>query len=464
MKFCGNGFTTAFAGIFPWRPHVGDTLQRFLDCGVLANGFLRVRCANCHHEVLVPWSCKRVSFCPSCAQRRALEFGDFVDGEVLEQVPYRHIVWTIPRMLRPIFLRERTLLRKLSACAWKSVLQGLRTALGESTAVPGAVLALATAGDLLNAHCHIHGLVSAGAWVGFGVQARFLPWPEALTQERLEDLFRRLVLRMLVRRERLAESTADRLLEWRHSGFNIFLGLPVEPWETASRRRIARYILKSPLSLERLHYDETSCRVTYGSKKRGHERSMSALDFLAELTVHVLSRGQHQALYYGRCSNRSRGMRCHEQQATEPPLDRGETEDSDIDCNPTFTQRRRAFRLRWATLLQRVWGVDVMACPRCASRMTVVAGISDLHVVERILRHLGLFDQPRAPNVHDCPSPPALVDGQTLLMFAPRPGRTPPSSSTQTWTELPAPTECPTEPADPRLNDEWPVDPPFDDD
>ncbi len=79
-----------------------------------------------------------MSFCPSCAQRRALEFGDFVDGEVLEQVPYRHVVWTIPRMLRPIFLRERSLLRELSACAWQSILKGLRTALEEPAAVPGA--------------------------------------------------------------------------------------------------------------------------------------------------------------------------------------------------------------------------------------------------------------------------------------------------------------------------------------
>ncbi len=92
-----------------------------------------------------------------------------------------------------------------------------------------------------------------------------------------------------------------------------------------------------------------------------------------------------------------------------------------------------------------------MACPLCFSKMQVVSGITESNVVERILRHLGLFDLPRAPTPHDCPSPPAMPDGQTLMIFAPRPIR---------------PVEPPPEPEeiDPRLNDDWPVDPPFEDD
>ena len=32
-------------------------LGGFLECGVLANGFARVRCGDCHFERLVPFSC-----------------------------------------------------------------------------------------------------------------------------------------------------------------------------------------------------------------------------------------------------------------------------------------------------------------------------------------------------------------------------------------------------------------------
>ena len=45
---------------------VKDEFDAFLECGVLAHGFLRLRCADCTHEKLVAFSCKRRGFCPSC--------------------------------------------------------------------------------------------------------------------------------------------------------------------------------------------------------------------------------------------------------------------------------------------------------------------------------------------------------------------------------------------------------------
>ena len=59
-------------------------------------------------------------------------------------------------------------------------------------------------------------------------------------------------------------------------------------------------------------------------------------------------------------------------------------------------------RWRWADLLQRVFAVDVLACPNCGGRMRVIATIDDPRVVRRILTHLGLLSDPRPP-----PEPPA---------------------------------------------------------
>ena len=42
----------------------------FLECGILAHGFLRLRCDQCAHEKLVAFSCKRRGLCPSCGVRR----------------------------------------------------------------------------------------------------------------------------------------------------------------------------------------------------------------------------------------------------------------------------------------------------------------------------------------------------------------------------------------------------------
>ena len=36
----------------------------FLECGILAHGFLRLRCGDCGHDKLLAFSCKRRGFCP----------------------------------------------------------------------------------------------------------------------------------------------------------------------------------------------------------------------------------------------------------------------------------------------------------------------------------------------------------------------------------------------------------------
>ena len=47
-----------------------DEFDAFLECGILAHGFLRLRCGDCGHDKLLAFSCKRRGFCPSCGARR----------------------------------------------------------------------------------------------------------------------------------------------------------------------------------------------------------------------------------------------------------------------------------------------------------------------------------------------------------------------------------------------------------
>ena len=44
----------------------------------------------------------------------------------------------------------------------------------------------------------------------------------------------------------------------------------------------------------------------------------------------------------------------------------------------------------WAELMQRSFGFDVLACPRCAGRLELIALIEDPTVIRRILSHLGM--------------------------------------------------------------------------
>ena len=45
-------------------------VRGFLDCGILARGFIRVHCDACGKDRVVAFSCKGRSFCPSYGGRR----------------------------------------------------------------------------------------------------------------------------------------------------------------------------------------------------------------------------------------------------------------------------------------------------------------------------------------------------------------------------------------------------------
>jgi hypothetical protein len=44
---------------------IRDEFDRFLECDILAHGFLRLRRGECGYEKLVAFSCKARAFCPS---------------------------------------------------------------------------------------------------------------------------------------------------------------------------------------------------------------------------------------------------------------------------------------------------------------------------------------------------------------------------------------------------------------
>ena len=65
-----------------------------------------------------------------------------------------------------------------------------------------------------------------------------------------------------------------------------------------------------------------------------------------------------------------------------------------LDATRRASERRQERvlqrRVAWADLLQRVFEVDALACPKCGGRMRVLAAITDPTVAARILRCLAL--------------------------------------------------------------------------
>lgn len=82
--------------------YVEQELRRYLRCGILAHGFLRVVCSTCRCEMLVAFSCKCRATCPSCGVRRASGTAAHLVDEVLPDVPVRQWVLTAPHDVRRV--------------------------------------------------------------------------------------------------------------------------------------------------------------------------------------------------------------------------------------------------------------------------------------------------------------------------------------------------------------------------
>jgi hypothetical protein len=81
----------------------------YLQCGILAHGFLRMGCDTCKKEVLLAFSCKRRGFCPSCAGRRMAQTAAHLVEGVMPWVPTRQWVVSVPIPLRYWMVSSRDL-------------------------------------------------------------------------------------------------------------------------------------------------------------------------------------------------------------------------------------------------------------------------------------------------------------------------------------------------------------------
>ncbi|MBI4624704.1 MAG: transposase zinc-binding domain-containing protein, partial [Verrucomicrobia bacterium] len=92
------------------HPETAAAIAAFLECGDLHAGFTRLLCPDCGHEFLLAFTCKQRGLCASCHQGRTLIGAAFIADELCAAVPHRHVVLTVPRLIRTVFPANRVLL------------------------------------------------------------------------------------------------------------------------------------------------------------------------------------------------------------------------------------------------------------------------------------------------------------------------------------------------------------------
>ncbi|MEQ1633469.1 MAG: transposase, partial [Planctomycetota bacterium] len=222
-------------------------------------------------------------------------------------------------------------------------------------------------------------------------------------------------------------------------GFSLHAAVRIPAGCRERLEKLCRYAARPPIVEERLSLLPDG-RVSYRLKKRYRDGSthvvLDPLTFLERLCA-LVPRPRRKLLTYHGVLAPAAGMRdrvvpkpplpddddggCHHegrereraQPSRSPHADPAESPSAgnplqrrrqpSVPHAPTKSRRPRQ-RYSWAELLRRVFLVDVLTCPHCRGKRTLLAAIHDPDSIQRILRHLGLPTEP--PEIAPARPPP----------------------------------------------------------
>ena len=409
--------------------------REFLNCGCLAGGFARFRCTTCGKDRLVAFSCKGRGFCPSCGGRRMAERAAHLVDHVLPDVCIRQGVLTLPFRLRYRLAWDHDLCRSVGGIFARAVLRALRyraTWKGVTGGRSGAVMVIQRFGGALNLNVHLHALVLDGVYVKDAAgRLCFHETPPVTTLDVAEVLaaIESRIGRLLARLDAgtgadedasMAEAPTMATLAsasvlgtgaaasgWgrgggepidrdeissgrclaRSNGFSLHAGVVVPAGARQRLEQVCRYVLRPPVSSERLHLAADGRVVITLRHRWADGTSAVTLDpvtFLGRLAVLVPRPRVNLLMYHGVLGARA-AWRADVVRRVEPV-------DATSGAEPP-DQRRPADRIErrssWSALMQRVFMFDVLACVRCGGRLKLIALIEEATVIARILGHLG---------------------------------------------------------------------------
>ena len=235
-----------------------------------------------------------------------------------------------------------------------------------------------------------------------------------------------------------------------HSGFHVDRSVHPAAGDRAGLERLAQYMARSPFSLSRLIRITPEGKVIYRAEKE-HCRSFpkpasedlfgginrnfqvfDPLDFIADLTQHIPDKGEHLIRYYGEYSNKARAhwaktacgpLPCSPALLSGAGIAKDRTQESSAAELPPALPASASdpdgqkSRRRWAILIQKVYEVDPLLCPKCGGQMKFISFIESRQadVLEKILRHCGLWENPPPTRTPPARPPPTDTDARRTV-------------------------------------------------
>jgi Putative transposase/Transposase zinc-binding domain len=150
--------------------YVQREFYAYVQCGILAHGFLRLGCDTCPKELLLPFSGKRRGFCPSCAARRMAQTAAHLVTCVIPWVPTRPWVVSVPIPLRYWMAASQDLTAQVHTIIRTTigqyyVNQAVTHSVPRDNVQPGSVTFIQRFGSAINVNLHFHCVFMEGVYL-----------------------------------------------------------------------------------------------------------------------------------------------------------------------------------------------------------------------------------------------------------------------------------------------------------
>ena len=285
------------------RRYYDGLVAKMLGCGDPDQmGYIDYRCLQCGEGThRVAMSCQS-SLCLRCAKVYVDTWVSQVSQMLHEGVISRHIVLTMPALLRTTFYQQsQALLSPFMRCG-RRCLDDVFSRMSGRPLTGGYIMVIQTHGRNGQYNPHLHIIATSGGWdrqAQQWVHLDYVPYPllRKKWQWHLLTMLRQTVKTSAIRR--LVDTCYTRYRE----GFvtNVQKGDVPARYQSLARY-LAKYVVSPPISLRRIdRYD--GHRVTYHYRSHKSERvereTVDVYTFVGRMVQHVFPKGLQRVRYDG---------------------------------------------------------------------------------------------------------------------------------------------------------------------
>jgi Putative transposase/Transposase zinc-binding domain len=357
-----DGFTRVYPRYN--RRYYDGLVHKMLGCGDPDQmGSIEYRCLQCGEGThSVAMSCKS-SLCLRCAKVYVDNWVSQVSRTLHEGVIYRHIVLTVPALLRTTFYHNATVLLSAFMRCGVRCLDDVYSRVSGRTLKGGYIMVIQTHGRNGQYNPHLHCIATSGGWDHTAqqwVHLDYVPYPL------LREKWQWHLLTML--RQTVQTDALRKLVDACYRQYPNGFVTNVQKGDVPSRYQslatyLAKYVVSPPISLRRIdRYDGQQVTYHYRSHKseRVERETVDVYTFIGRMVQHVFPKGFQRVRYYGVQATKTFAKlkrMIHEALAKVQGIVKGA-----IKIIAPLTYRQR---------YQRSTGRDPLRCPHCQSDMGV---------------------------------------------------------------------------------------------